>query len=316
MDYRVSSSIGHELAMSPRAADYRETPRADDHLTRHVRAWHAEGEPETHDGQRIDVHRRVGGAPLLLLLHGFPTSSFDWHYVLVQDRQHAAVSFDYPGLGCSEKPADGDYSVARVAELAVRLVQEHGEGRSVAIVAHDLGVSVAAELMARDLEGQVGLELVGALLLNGGVVPGEAAREFGEKLLAGGLRGRLGGERRFRHQLEKAFSPDHPLSDELAEDQWALVAFNDGHKAAKQVLRYVEGRGALAERWRGAVREWGKPIHAVWGMRDPIAGPAELDALRGLRPDAKVTELPDAGHYPHIETPDRVNRAIQELTGV
>lgn len=54
--------------MSPRAADFREPARVQSHLTLHARGWHAQGEPDTYDGQTIDVHRRVGGAPLLLLL--------------------------------------------------------------------------------------------------------------------------------------------------------------------------------------------------------------------------------------------------------
>lgn len=300
--------------MTPGQADFRERPREQDHLTRNARTWHAEGEPETHDGQRIDVHRRVGGAPLLLLLHGFPTSSFDWRYVLVQDRQHAAVSFDYPGLGCSDKPADGDYSLTRVADLAERLVAEHGEGRSVVVVAHDLGVSVAAELIARDMEGKLGMELVGAVLLNGVIVPGDAARQFGRKVLPRGGRARFGGERHFRHELGRVFSPDHALSDEFAQDQWSMLVHNEGHKVADRVLGYLDEGAAPGERWQGAIRDWSKPVRLVWGMRDPLAGPAGLEALRALRPAADVTELPDVGHFPQIETPDRVYAAIKEST--
>jgi pimeloyl-ACP methyl ester carboxylesterase len=299
--------------MTPRPADFRGPPRELDHLTRHTRAWHAEGEPEVHEGQRIDVHRRVGGAPLLLLLHGFPTSSFDWQYVLVQDRQHAAVSFDYPGLGCSEKPADGDYSVARVADLAERLHEEHGQGRKVMVVAHDLGVSVAAELMARDAEGRLGMELVGAVLLNGGVAPTDAAREFARKALPHGLRARLGGERHFRHELGRLFSEAHPLSDELAQDQWSVLTHNHGLDAADALLGYLEADPAREERWRGAIREWGQPVHAVWGMADPLSGPSELESLRALRSEIEVVELPDVGHFPQIEAPDRVTAAIRAL---
>lgn len=295
--------------MSPRAADFKELPREQDHLTRHARTWHAEGEPETHDGQTIDVHRRVGGAPLLLLLHGFPTSSFDWRFVLVQDREHAAISFDYPGLGCSEKPADGDYSPVRVADLAERLVEEHGQGRKVLIVAHDLGVSVAAELIARESEGKLGMELTGAILLNGAIVPGDAAREFAGKLLSGGF---LGGERRFRKGLGRVFSSEHAASREEAEDQWALLTHNDGHKLGDSLLRYLEENPERGERWEKALGSWSKPIRLVWGMRDPVAGPAELEKLRTLCPTAEVTELDDVGHFPQLETPERIRAVIKE----
>lgn len=296
--------------MTRRAADFREPRREEDHLTRHARTWHAEGEPETHFGVRIDVHRRVGGAPLLLLLHGFPTSSFDWRYLLAQDRQHAAIAFDYPGLGASAKPEDGEYRVARLADLAERLVEEHGEDRSVLLVAHDLGVSVASELIARDLEARAGPKLVGALFLNGAVVPGEAARQFARKVLPRGLRARVGGERHFRHELGQAFSPEHPLDPELAEDEWSLLTHDDGHKVADRVLGYLDVDASAADRWRTAVRQWDEPIRVVWGTRDPVAGEAELEALRSLRPSLDVTELADVGHFPHIEAPGRVLAAV------
>jgi pimeloyl-ACP methyl ester carboxylesterase len=297
--------------MSPRPADFREPAHERDHLTGRARAWHAQAEPETHDGQTIDVHRRVGGAPLLLFLHGFPTSSFDWRFLLVQDREHAAVAFDYPGLGGSEKPADGDYSVTRVADLADRLVEEHGQGRRVLVVAHDLGVSVAAELIARDVEGKLGMELTGAVLLNGAVVPDDSATELGQKAMRA-LGARFGGERRFRSQLGHAFSPDHPLDDEEAADQWSLLTHNDGHEVGDRLLGYLETSPAAAERRQAALRDWPKPVRLVWGMCDPIAGTAGLEALRTLRPDAAVTELDDLGRFPQLEDPERVLTAVRE----
>lgn len=297
--------------MTPRPADFREPRHQQDHLTRHARSWHAEGEPDYHDGRSIDVHRRGGGAPLLLLLHGFPTSSFDWRGVFVQDRERAAVTFDYPGLGCSDSPADGDYSLTRLADLAGRLLEEHGQGRLVLIVAHDLGVSVAAELVARDIEGELGIDLAGAVLVNGTVVPGEPARAFGRNVL-GTLGARFGGERRFRRQLRRVCSPDHPPSDEQVADEWSLLTHDDRAQIADRLLEYLDEGEAFGERWEAALHGWSKPVRLVWGMRDPIAGPAELERLRSLCPGAAVTELPDLGHFPHIEAPDRVYAAISE----
>jgi pimeloyl-ACP methyl ester carboxylesterase len=46
-------------------------------------------------------------------------------------------------------------------------------------------------------------------------------------------------------------------------------------------------------------------------MQDPVATPAVLEALRELRPGAPVEELPDLGHYPQIEDPERVAGAIE-----
>lgn len=283
-----------------------------DHLTHAARAWHAEGEPEVHDGHTIHVRRRVGGAPLLLLLHGFGTSSFDWHYVLSQEREHAAITFDFLGFGCSEKPRGHDYELVSQADLAEQLVIEHGEGRRVLAVAHDMGTSVAAELIARDVESGLGFELAGALLVNGGLAVDEGGRARARKLVHGPLGGRFGGERHFRHELAELFSSEHKLDKELASDQSSLFAHNDGQKVGDELLAYLDDEQVHLERWRSGFRHWDRPVAVLWGKRDPLASEAALAELRDLRSGIEVTELPDVGHYPHLEVPSQVDTAIRQ----
>ncbi len=72
----------------------------------------------------------------------------------------------------------------------------------------------------------------------------------------------------------------------------------------------MEERERHADRWHGAFADWPRPLELAWGMRDPVAVPAVLDGLRELRPQAPGTELPDVGHYPQIEVPDRLAALI------
>jgi pimeloyl-ACP methyl ester carboxylesterase len=73
----------------------------------------------------------------------------------------------------------------------------------------------------------------------------------------------------------------------------------------------MDERRRLAERWHGALRDWGKPIHLAWGLKDPVATPRVLDAVRTLRPSAPVISLGNLGHYPQIEDPVRVAEALR-----
>jgi pimeloyl-ACP methyl ester carboxylesterase len=182
------------------------------------------------------------------------------------------------------------------------------------IVAHDMGTSVANELMARDIEGSLDMELVGALLLNGSMVQDAASPTLGQRLLrsaVGPLFSRLSSERFFRQQFGSIFSPGHPLTDEEAEDQWALVCAGGGRTLNHKTIRYMEERFRHAERWHGAIRDWPKPVSLAWGMLDPVATENVLDALVELRPAAPLTRFDDLGHYPQIEDPGRVAAALQ-----
>jgi pimeloyl-ACP methyl ester carboxylesterase len=284
-------------------------------LTDNVRAWRERGTDEEFRGRRIHVFERGGRGPLLLFLHGFPSSSYDWRPLLELETEQMALAPDFLGFGLSEKPRDHDYTLHWQADLAEELIRRHGAGASqVFLVAHDMGTSVATELMARDLEGALEMEISGALLLNGSMVQDAASPTLGQRLLrsaVGPLFSRLSSERFFRQQFGSIFSPQHPLTAEEAEDQWALICAGGGRTLGHKTIRYMEERFRHAERWHGALRRWPKPVSLAWGMLDPVATERVLEAVLELRPEASIARFEDLGHYPQIEDPARVNEALQ-----
>jgi pimeloyl-ACP methyl ester carboxylesterase len=285
-------------------------------LTERVRSWQAAGAVEDVLGRRLFVHRREGSeAPLLLFLHGFPSSSYDWRPLLeLRGPGEAALAFDFLGFGLSEKPRDHVYTLAWQADAAEELVRRAGSP-PVFVVGHDMGTSVATELMARDLRGELGIDLSGALLFNGSMLLHLAKPTLGQNLLRGRFGpyfARLTTERTFTAQFSRVFSPDHPLSAEEAADQWSLVAHGGGARIAHLTISYMAERERFTERWHGAIRDWPKPLTLAWGLRDPVARTEVLDGLRSLRPGVPAIELPDAAHYPQIERPDLISGALEE----
>jgi pimeloyl-ACP methyl ester carboxylesterase len=247
------------------------------------------------------------------LLHGFPSSSYDWRHVIGSEPEQAILTLDFLGFGLSEKPPDGEFSLFRQADLVQELVGREFSGRPCFLVGHDMGTSVATELMARELEGRLGVEAVGALLFNGSILLDRARPTRGQKLLrtrAAPLFARLMNEAFFRRQFSSLFSPTHPLSAAEAADQWSLIEHGGGHRLAHRLIVYMDERERHAERWHGAFRDWPKPIFLLWGMRDPVALPAVAEGLKELRPAVPVTELAELGHYPQLEDPSRVVAAI------
>ena len=91
----------------------------------------------------------------LLLLHGFPESSFSFHKVLeglakLFDR---VVLFDFPGYGLSDKPiANYTYSLFEQADVALQVWKERGVTGG-HVLSHDMGDSVHTELVARHVSG-------------------------------------------------------------------------------------------------------------------------------------------------------------------
>lgn len=289
-------------------------------LTERVLRWEEAGTYEDVLGRRLFVHREEAAAePLLLYLHGFPSSSYDWRPLLElrRERGEATLAFDFLGFGLSEKPPDHVYTLAWQADAAEELVRRAGSP-PVFVVAHDMGTSVATELMARDLRGELGMNLTGALLFNGSMLLHLAQPTPGQRLLRsrlGPLFARLTSERTFRAQFGRVFSPAHPLSAEEAADQWSLIARGGGQRIAHKTINYMAERERFTERWHGAIREWPGPLALAWGLQDPVARVEVLDGLRELRPGVPVTELPDAAHYPQIEEPARISAALDAALG-
>ncbi|HEX5147189.1 MAG TPA: alpha/beta hydrolase [Conexibacter sp.] len=285
-------------------------------LTANVERWRAAGGFEQVAGRRLYVQRRAGegDGPTLLLLHGFPSSSYDWRELLALRPRRAALAFDCLGFGLSDKPANVEYTLAWQADAAEELVRRAGSP-AVFLVGHDMGTSVATELMARELEGRGRLEIAGALLFNGSILQRTASPTTGQRLLRtrlGPLFARLTTARSFRLQFRRIFSAAHPLTRAEADDQWALLSHDGGHRIGHLLINYMAERERLTERWHGAVRDWPGRLSLAWGLEDPVATTAVLDGLRALRPGVPVCELPGIGHYPQLERPDLIAAALDD----
>jgi pimeloyl-ACP methyl ester carboxylesterase len=283
-------------------------------LTERVRGWQGRGESEDFRGYAIHSFRQRGEGPLLLLLHGFPSSSYDWRLLLEEIPARSVLAFDFLGFGLSEKPREHDYSLFWQADLTEELVRRRGGGRPIFVIAHDMGTSVANELMARDLEDRLEMDIAGIVLFNGSMVlevasPTPAQRALRSRL--GPLVAKLSSQRVFRHQLGSVFSAAHPLSDEEAEDQWSLVCHGGGRTLGHRLISYMDQREKHAERWHGAIRDWPGALSLAWGLRDPVATTAVLAALRELRPGVPVSELPELAHYPQLEDPRRLAQVLR-----
>jgi pimeloyl-ACP methyl ester carboxylesterase len=278
-----------------------------------VDAWRGLGRREEFRGRGIHVFTRAGDGPTLVLLHGFPSSSYDWRGLVEALPGQAVLAFDFVGFGLSDKPRDHRYSLLWQTDLTEELVQRHVPG-PVFVVAHDMGTSVATELMARDLAGEDGTGAAGMLLFNGSILQHLATPTAGQRLLRsplGPLAARLSSRRFFLNQFGSIFSREHPLSDEEGADQWALLCHGHGRRLGHKLIGYMSERGLYAERWHGAIRDWQGRLSLAWGLDDPVATRAVLDGLRQLRPGVEVDELPGVGHYPQIEVPERFAEIVR-----
>ncbi len=281
-------------------------------LTTRAQAWRDAGEEIAVDGRAIFVRDRPGTGPPMLLLHGYPSSSYDWRHAFELLPGRHLTTFDFLGFGLSDKPREHVYSLLGQADLAQAVAERFGS-EPVVLVAHDMGTSVATELLARDVDGQLPFALARVLLFNGSMVIEKASLTPGQKLMRsrlGPLAARLTSERSFRAGFGRIFSAEHPLTPDEAADQWSLLEHDGGHRILDRLTYYLHERVTFAPRWHGALRDWPGRLELAWAGRDPVCTEAVLEAVMGLRPAAPVTRLPTLGHYPQLEDPSAVARIL------
>ncbi|MGO8767535.1 MAG: alpha/beta fold hydrolase [Mycobacterium sp.] len=266
-------------------------------------------------GHRIAFRRR-GRGPTVLLLHGFPTWSYD--YAEVADdlaRDHDVITLDFLGYGASDKPNPYEYSVAESADVVEDLAA-HLHVDSVRLVAHDYGGIVGQELIDRALAGGLGFTIAGLVALNFGVVFSAYRPTRLQKLLILPVIGKLlAGRitaRRFRSALDAVRGSK--LTDAEFDNLWHGVSLHGGHKLAHLHIRYNAERAAHHRRWERALTDWDGPLRLVWGLDDPVSGRHVLEKAITVLPHAEVSELPGIGHYPQSEAPQAVSAAARALS--
>jgi pimeloyl-ACP methyl ester carboxylesterase len=280
-----------------------------------VRVWEAGGHRLAVDGRSVWVLDLPAlddrGVDPLVVLHGFPSCSFDWRHVLDALRaQHRVIAVDFLGFGLSDKP-DVRYSMRLQADVIEAVARDLGL-TSVALLTHDMGDTVGGELLARSLEGTLPFGVTRRVLTNGSIYIEMAHLTTGQQLLLSldDAPTDLVQADGFKAGLAGTFSPKSVVGGDELDAQWLLAERNDGHRLLPRTIRYIEDRRAEERRFTGAIETHPSPLAVVWGADDPIAVVAMTAELSRARPDAHVTILDGVGHYPMIEAPDRFAAAV------
>jgi pimeloyl-ACP methyl ester carboxylesterase len=261
--------------------------------------------------------RTSGAGAWCTLLHGFPTSSFDWHLLWdVLSARRSLLAFDFLGFGDSDKPADHDYSLHEQADLTASLWQTRGIERT-ALLVHDYAVSVAQELLARLAEGRLAVEIPLVVFLNGGLYPDVHRPQPVQRMLLDPVQGpqigKLANEEAFGGGLARTFSPSRqPPPDELRE-LWRSVSRRDGQLIGHRLIQYIRDRERHAERWVHALETTTVPCHFLWGDLDPVSGAHMADRIVERLPSADMVRFPDVGHWPQLEAPEAVLRELERI---
>jgi pimeloyl-ACP methyl ester carboxylesterase len=261
------------------------------------------------NGIELSCYVAGGGRPLILL-HGLGGSKLSWLPLLHSlAEKHRVIVPDLPGHGESAKPA-ADYTPRFYARTVRRLM--------------DLANTPRALIVGNSMGGRVALELalgwparVERLVLLGPALPGLRWRSLIS--LSGMIPAQFGTlpfpvrERWMRSVVRRMFA--HP--ERLAPETLALAA-----QEFVRIYREPRARMAFFSSLRHLVTEAADPFWAstarirvpalvVVGLGDRIVPPGLGARLARQLPNATLHAMPEVGHVPQFEAPDRTMEAIR-----
>ncbi|MGI9289399.1 MAG: alpha/beta fold hydrolase [Pseudomonadales bacterium] len=277
-----------------------------------IQDWQRQGERLLFAGHEIfcrdsGVNSGDEDAPVLLLIHGFPTASWDWHELWEPlCVTHRVMTLDMLGFGLSDKPKRFCYSIMKQADLCESFLRDRDVSHY-HILAHDYGDTVAQELLARQQCNVAAASIESICFLNGGLFPETHHPVLIQRLLLSPLGPLLAKQfafKRFVTQFNNVCARE--IAQEDLQSLWSLICHKEGLVVMPKLIRYMVERKELRERWVGALTASNIPMRLIDGLLDPVSGAHMVSRYRELVPNANVVELVDVGHYPQLEAPNDV----------
>ncbi|MHC9293597.1 alpha/beta fold hydrolase [Mycobacterium sp. LTG2003] len=267
----------------------------------------------------FDIFYRVeGSGPYLLLIHGYPFNSWDWALIWpTLTERFTVIAPDMIGMGFSDKPVAYGYSVHDHADMHEALLAHLGVDR-VHILAHDLGVSVGQELLARHEFGGRAygtLRIDSITWLNGGLFNEAYTPRLMQKAMSrtplGDIMSPFQGSRMSRRLLESTinemFGVHTKPSPQLMQKFHQILEYNDGKRVLHKVGRFVTDRYTHRNRWVRAMRDTDVSMRLIDGPSDPNSGRHMAQRYLEVIADPDVVMLADdIAHWPQIEAPQAV----------
>ncbi len=261
------------------------------------------------EGLRLHYVAAGEGEPVVLL-HGWPTSSFLWREVMRPiARGNRVIALDLPGFGLSDKPLDASYSF-RYYEAVLDGALAALDVETTSLAVHDLGGPLGLYWACRHPERVRRLAILNTLVyadFSWAVVLFVAACRLP------GIRSFMASSWGLKQAMRIGVADRQRLSEEAILGVQAPFTTRDARLALLKAGTNLSPKGFREIADKLPTLE--VPVRIVYGERDRIL-PDVAETMRRVQqdlPQAEVTALADCGHFLQEERPEEVGRLLAEF---
>uniref|UniRef100_A0A8C7Z8R5 Mesoderm specific transcript n=1 Tax=Oryzias sinensis TaxID=183150 RepID=A0A8C7Z8R5_9TELE len=275
-----------------------------------LQKWHNAGQVFHFRGSRIfyrESYGALGSSDVVILLHGFPTSSYDWNKIWdpLAQRFHRVIALDFLGFGFSDKPVS-----SLSASLVGVTVSLHQISTSSSSKRQSLSWCLCVGLCRSDHNRTGHLTLNSLCLSNGGLFPETHHPRLLQRILKDSsflapVLMRLTNFMIFQRGIGEVFGPYTQPTDAEFWDMWTGLRYNDGNLVLDSILQYINQRLKHRDRWVGALTSTFIPLHMIYGPLDPVNPHPQFIRLYQRQVQRSTVTVLDEhiSHYPQLEDP-------------
>ncbi len=279
--------------------------------------------PQNADFEALNIFHVCEGNPedpAMLLIHGYPTSSYDYAplFAILSDAYYVCA-LDTPGYGFSDKPRDGfDYSILDDAQLVDHYIRDVIAIDNFILLTHDKGDSVGLSLLQiyQDYD-EPPYTIQHHVITNGNIYLPLAQLTPGQRTLLNPSVGPfvsslLGGEQ-LTNGIAEFFI--EPLPEEEFAAYTSVFDYQGGTRVQHEIIQYLNERAANETDWLEALSQSDIPTTMIWGEQDtvaPLAVPDDVwsNYLADRVAPASYWRIPCADHYLQVDQPELVVQIV------
>ena len=252
-----------------------------------------------------------------MLLHGVGDNALDWRWVMpTLARDHRVYAPDLPGSGASAKPAANRYSPAVFERFVCALLDALGAERA-AVVGNSAGGLAGLRFALSEPERVRALGLVASAGLGRKVSPALRSLSvpgYGRMAVSWGRR-RPGAAQRALGRSALLFADPWRVPRNWLKEQYRLArlpGFLEAQLATVRAQVSIRGqREVLLDR----LSDLQTPTLVVWGERDRVLPLSQAHEAIARLPNGSLELIPDCGHLPHVEHPERFAAILGRFLG-
>jgi haloalkane dehalogenase len=250
-----------------------------------------------------------GKGETILFVHGTPSWSFDYRNIIKYLKEsYRCIAIDHIGFGLSDKPEHYDYSTQNHSKTLEKFVLEK-QLNNMTLVVHDFGGPIGLNVAIQHPE-----KIKNLIILNSWLWSSENDPDYIKlkKILKSPLLPFLYRYLNFSPKfiLPQSFG-DKKLPKNLLKQYTKPFANKTQRNGALSFSKsLLNDQNWFEELWnkRSAISD--KPTLFIWGMKDPVIKPHNLEKFQCGFTNSRTVQLETSGHFPQEEQPEKVTNAI------